>query len=189
MSELLIQVDGQDKVIGPVERLEAHRGNGILHRGLVVVVKNQEDKVLLTQRSMTRPDLPFPASFPGFWGVTMAGHPKWGQNDYITQMTAELNEELQLKIKSADLEFLGKFQYHAPDPTYPNPQTPPDFMLSEWEVCGVGLLHTAQEPKINSTELSSSRWVEGSAVASTLATLRAAPWASIVVRRFPKIFQ
>ena len=189
MSELLIQVDGQDNEDGPIERLEAHLGDGILHRGLVVVVKNPEGKILLTERSMTRPDLPFPPPFPGFWDVTMAGHPKWGQNDYVSQMIAELNEELGLKAKPAEIEFLGKVQYHAPDPTYPNPQSPPGFRLSEREVCGVGLLRTTQEPKINETELSSSKWVEASEVTQTLAALKTAPWATIVVRRFPKIFQ
>jgi len=188
MSELLIHVDEQDNEIGPIERREAHLGDGMLHRGLIVIVKNQEGKILLTQRSMTRPDLTFPPPFPGFWDVTMAGHPKWGQNGYISQMIAELNEELGLTTRQTDIEFLGKFQYHTPDPTYPNPNAPPGFRLSEWEICGFGLLRTTQDPKINETELTSSKWVEGTDVTPTLATLKAAPWASILVRRFPEIF-
>jgi isopentenyl-diphosphate delta-isomerase len=123
MSELLIQVDERGNVIGPVERLKAHLGDGILHRGLVVVVKNPEGKILLTQRSMNRLDLEFPPPFPGFWDVTIAGHPKRGQKDYLPQMITELNEELRLEAKQGNVEYLGKFQYHAPDPTYPNPHT------------------------------------------------------------------
>ena len=57
MSELLIQIDEHDTIIGPVERLKAHLDDGILHRGLMVIVKDNEDKVLLTQRSTERPDL------------------------------------------------------------------------------------------------------------------------------------
>jgi isopentenyl-diphosphate Delta-isomerase len=78
MDELLIQVDEQDNVIGPVERLKAHLNDGILHRGLMVVVVNDQNEVLLTQRSMERPDLGFPPPFPAFWDITLAGHPKWG---------------------------------------------------------------------------------------------------------------
>lgn len=187
LNELLIQVDELDNAIGPVDRLKAHLGDGILHRGLVVVVKNQEGKILLTQRSMNRPDLEFPPPFPGFWDVTIAGHPKWGQKDYVPQMTAELNEELGLEAKHGDVEYLGKFQYHAPDPTYPNPQTSPTFALSELEVCGVGLLYTTDEPVINVAELSSSRWIEGNELAKTLRSLKMAPWAPMVVDKFPQI--
>ena len=71
MSELLVQVDEQDDVIGSVERLRAHLDDGILHRGLMAVVKNEENKILLTQRSKARTDLGFPPLFPGFWDVTI----------------------------------------------------------------------------------------------------------------------
>jgi isopentenyldiphosphate isomerase len=84
MGELLIHVDDPDNVIGPVDRLEAHLDQGILHRGLMVVVKNDENKILLTQRSLNRPDLAFPPPFPGFWDITIAGHPRWRQADYVT---------------------------------------------------------------------------------------------------------
>ena len=187
MGELLIQVDELDNEIGPVDRMKAHLGEGILHRGLVVVVKDQEGRILLTQRSKNRPDLDFPPPFPGFWDVTIAGHPKWGQKDYAPQMIAEVNEELGLQAKNDDVEYLGKFQYHAPDPTYPNPQSPPGFKLSEREVCGVGLLHTTGEPTINVAELSSSRWVESKDLAKTLRSLKTAPWALMVVDRFRQI--
>jgi isopentenyldiphosphate isomerase len=74
MDELLIQVDDQDNVIGPVDRLKANLDEGILHRGLMVVVKNDQNRILLTQRSLNRSDPGFPAPFPGFWDVTIAGH-------------------------------------------------------------------------------------------------------------------
>jgi isopentenyl-diphosphate delta-isomerase len=187
MSEYLIQVDEKDNEVGSVERLKAHLGDGILHRGLVVVVKNQEDQILLTQRSMVRPDLPFPAPFPGFWDVTIAGHPRWGQHDYLAPMGNELREELGIKAKNGEMNYLGKFQYYAPDPTYPNPQSASTFRLSEREICGVGLLHTSDDPVINPVELASSRWVESKELAKTLSSLKMAPWASIVLTRFPGI--
>ncbi|MDH2900895.1 MAG: hypothetical protein PXY39_07965, partial [archaeon] len=91
MPENIIQVDERDRVIGPIERLIAHKGDGILHRGLMVLVKDDQGRILLTQRSEQRPDLNFPPPFPGFWDLTMAGHPRWGQEDYVSQMVVELN--------------------------------------------------------------------------------------------------
>jgi isopentenyl-diphosphate delta-isomerase type 1 len=112
-NELLVQVDEQDRVIGSVDRRIAHLNQGILHRGLIVVVTNDENKILLTQRAKARPDLSFPPPFPGFWDITIAGHPKWGQSDYVTQMVNELKEELGIETKSNEVNYLGKFQYPA----------------------------------------------------------------------------
>lgn len=186
MIEQLTQVDGQDNVIGPVERLKAHLDDGILHRGLVVVVKN-DDRVLLTQRSMVRPDLGFPPPFPGFWDITLAGHPKWGQTDYVTQMVNEVREELGIEAKANEIKYLGKFQYHAPDPTYPNPETSPTFRLSEREICGVGLLGTNEKPVLNPVELSSWMWVSSDEFTKRIERLRIAPWATLMVGKFLQV--
>lgn len=188
MSELLIQVDEQDNVIGSVERLKAHLDGGILHRGLMVVVKNDENKILLTQRSMDRPNLGFPPAFPGFWDITIAGHPKWGQTDYVTQMVNEVQEELGIEAKAGEIKYLGKFQYYAPDPTYPNPETGPTFRLSEREICGVGVLYTNDEPVLDSIELKASMWVGGKEFTDKLSSLKMAPWASLMVAKFPQIW-
>jgi isopentenyl-diphosphate delta-isomerase len=189
MSELLIQVDEQDNVVGSVERLKAHMHEGILHRGLMVVIKNEENKVLLTQRSMDRPDLGFPPLFPSFWDITIAGHPKWGQADYVTQMVTEVREELGIKATGSEIRHLGKFQYHAPDPTYPNPKTASTFRLSEREICGVGVLHTNDKVILDSVELQASVWVESKELTEKLRSLRVAPWASLMVEKFPQFLR
>lgn len=186
MRELLIQVDEQDNVVGSVERLKAHLDEGILHRGLMVVVKNDENKVLLTQRSMDRPDLGFPPLFPGFWDITIAGHPKWGQLEYVTQMVNEVREELGIKAAGSEINYLGKFQYHAPDSTYPNPKTASTFRLSEREICGVGVLHTNGKVVLDSVELQASVWVESEELTEKLRSLRMAPWASLMAEKFPQ---
>jgi isopentenyl-diphosphate delta-isomerase len=184
MSELLIQVDEQDSVVGSVERLKAHMGDGILHRGLMVIVKNEENKILLTQRSMNRPDLTFPPPFPGFWDITLAGHPKWGQVGYVSQMVNELREELGIQVETGQIKYLGKFQYQAPDPTYPNAETAETFRLSEHEICGVGVLRTRENPTLNPTELQDSIWVESEKLHDKIASLKIAPWASLMVEKF-----
>ena len=187
MLEFLIQVDEDDKVIGSVERLRAHLNEGILHRGISVVVMNDYDQVLLTQRSTTRPDLGFPPPFPGFWDITMAGHPKWGQTDYLTQMANEIHEELGIDAKVQEIAYVGKFQYYAPDSSYPNLTTAPTFKLSEREICGVGVFHTKDNPTLNSMELQTSMWVDRDDLDHTLKSLKVAPWASLMIGKFPQV--
>jgi isopentenyl-diphosphate delta-isomerase type 1 len=187
MTELLVRVDGNDNVIGPVERLKAHLDDGILHRGLMVVVRNSNGMVLLSQRSMERADLGFPPLFPGFWDITLAGHPKLGQADYVTQMANEVHEELGIDAKPTSIKYVGKFQYHAPDPSYPNPKTSPTFRLCEREVCGVGILRTDDKPTLNSIELQASMWVETGDVIHSLESLEVAPWARLMLANFPQI--
>lgn len=189
MNELLIQVDEDDNIIGSVDRLKAHLDDGILHRGLMVIVKDDENKVLLTQRSMARPDLGFPPAFPGFWDITLAGHPKWGQTDYVTQMGNEVQEELGISTEGKQIEVVGKFQYHAPDPTYPNPKTSRTFRLSEREICGVGVLYANNNPILNSIELKASLWVEREKLTDKLRSLKVAPWALLMTERFPQILR
>ena len=184
--ELLVQVDVDDNVIGPIERLKAHLDDGILHRGVIVVVRNSKGMILLSQRSRDRADLGFPPPFPGFWDITLAGHPKWGQTDYVTQMVNEVREELGIETKATSIKYVGKFRYHAPDPSYPNPRTKPTFKLSEREVCGVGVLRTDDTPTLNSTELQASQWVEANEVIRRLESLKVAPWARLMLANFPQ---
>jgi len=184
--ELLVQVDVDDNVIGPIERLKAHLDDGILHRGVIVVVRNSKGMILLSQRSRDRADLGFPPPFPGFWDITLAGHPKWGQTDDVTQMVNEVREELGIETKATSIKYVGKFRYHAPDPSYPNPRTKPTFKLSEREVCGVGVLRTDDTPTLNSTELQASQWVEANEVIRRLESLKVAPWARLMLANFPQ---
>jgi isopentenyl-diphosphate delta-isomerase type 1 len=190
LAENIIQVNEQDEIVGPIDRLLAHKDDGILHRGLMVVVKNSRKEILLTQRSETRPDLDFPAPFPGFWDITMAGHPKWGQKDYVTQMAVELKEELGISVSSNEINYIGKFQYHVPDPTYPNKSSPQGFRLSEFEICGVGVLETDQKPRLNEIELQNSLWLSGEELSPKLQEvkhLKMAPWALIMLEKFQTI--
>jgi isopentenyl-diphosphate delta-isomerase type 1 len=189
MDELLIQVDGQDNVIDAIDRLKAHLDEGILHRGLMVVVTNYQNKVLLTQRSLNRPDLDFPPPFPSYWDITIAGHPKWGQTDHVTQMVNELKEELGFTSAGNEINYLGKFQYHAPDPTYPNAKTSSTFKLSEREVCGVGLIRTKERAVLDWTELQASMWVEIKQLPEKLATLKVALWALLMMEKSTELWK
>jgi isopentenyldiphosphate isomerase len=136
---------------------------------------------------MERPDLGFPPAFPGFWDITIAGHPRWGQRDYVTQISIEVKEELRIEHNAEDISYVGKFQYHAPDPTYPNPRTAPTFRLSEREICGVGVLYTNERPIINKAEVQASVWAEKDGLKDQMRSLKVAPWALMMLDKYPNI--
>lgn len=67
MSEYIIIVDEQDRVVGTMEKLEAHR-LGILHRAFSVLIFNQQSEVLLQRRAKKK------YHSPGLWSNTCCSH-------------------------------------------------------------------------------------------------------------------
>ncbi len=51
MSDLVTLVNEQDEVVGQMDKIEAHRGSGVLHRAISVFLFDTSGKVLLQQRS------------------------------------------------------------------------------------------------------------------------------------------
>ena len=101
--EQIVIVDGDDNFIGEEEKDKCHDGDGILHRGFLVMVTDG-DGVLLAQRSMKK------RLWPGFWDGTIASHVGAGE-DYLRASKRRLVQELGLLTD--DLEYLFKFRYHA----------------------------------------------------------------------------
>jgi isopentenyldiphosphate isomerase len=104
-------------------------------------------------------------------------------------MVNELNEELGIMATGNDISYLGKFQYHAPDPTYPNPNSPTTFRLSEREICGVGVVQTKEKPALDSAELQASMWVDAGDLSHKLEALKVAPWALLMMEKFPQLWK
>ena len=94
--ELLTQVDEHNKVIGSISRGEAHEKRGIFYRTIYVLVKNNNEQVLVQKRSSTK-DL-----YPDCWDLSVGGHVNFGQN-YVETAAREVGEELGLEVSEADL--------------------------------------------------------------------------------------
>jgi isopentenyl-diphosphate delta-isomerase len=139
--EPLILVDSEDRVVGHETKVNAHLGDGLLHRAFSIFLFSDDDKVLLQQRSGDKP------LWPLFWSNSCCSHPRRGEN--IEQAThRRLREELAI---DAELRFLYKFQYQA------------DFgeFGAEHELCSVyvGKVQTPVAIDVNPSEIADWRWI------------------------------
>ena len=69
MAESLIAVDEWDNVLGPISKVEAHRGPGQFHRAFSLLVFDSQQRLLLQKRSEDK------VTFPGVWANTCCSHP------------------------------------------------------------------------------------------------------------------
>ncbi len=94
------------KTGGVLSRDDVHK-QGLWHRSVIGVVVNEENKILMQQRSLTK------KKYPGLWDLSVAGHIRSGE-DPVTAINRELNEEigylLSRNVKLRDCRFLTSFK-------------------------------------------------------------------------------
>ncbi|MEA3642552.1 MAG: isopentenyl-diphosphate Delta-isomerase [Lamprobacter sp.] len=139
--EPLILVDGDDREIGHETKVNAHLGDGLLHRAFSIFLFTDDDQVLLQQRSGEKP------LWPLFWSNSCCSHPRRGED--LEQAThRRLREELAI---DAELRFLYKFQYQA------------EFggLGAEHELCSVyvGKVEAPVAVNVNPSEIADWRWI------------------------------
>lgn len=66
-------VNKNGRTVGCLEKLEAHRGGGVLHRAFSVMVVNAKHELLLQQRSHKK------HHWAGYWSNTVCSHPRPGE--------------------------------------------------------------------------------------------------------------
>ena len=98
MTEYLYWIDKEDRVLGRIDRDEAHSKN-LLHRAGVVFVLNSKSEVALAKRSRKK------IIFPGSTDSVCSFHVKYGQS-YAEAAKKELSEETGIRIKP---DYIGKF--------------------------------------------------------------------------------
>ena len=64
MSERVILVDDSDHILGSMSKVEAHRGEGILHRAFSILLFDDEDRLLMQKRASHK------ITFPDVWANT-----------------------------------------------------------------------------------------------------------------------
>ena len=69
MAEAVIEVDREDHILGPLSKVEAHRGSGRLHRAFSLLIFDSKGRLLLQQRASDK------ITFPGVWANTCCSHP------------------------------------------------------------------------------------------------------------------
>ncbi len=101
----VVAVDADDNEQGLVNRLEAHTGDGVRHRAFTALVFDDEDRLLLAQRS------PRKRLWDTYWDGTVASHPAQGESQKEATR-ARLEEELGVTPDQyADLRVTDKFEY------------------------------------------------------------------------------
>ena len=88
--ELVVLIDPQDREIGQMEKLAAHR-EGRLHRAFSVFVFNAKGELLLQQRAATK------YHSASLWTNTCCGHPRPGET-LVAAGERRLKEEMGLSI-------------------------------------------------------------------------------------------
>ena len=140
--EHIVLVDESDNYVGKEERGKCHDGNGILHRGFLIMVFNRTGELLLARRSDKK------RLWPGFWDGTVASHVIEGE-DYIQASQRRLLQEIGLS--TCNLKYLFKFRYHV---RYKN-------IGSENEICAVTMVGDIDTDRIflNDEEVSAIKTI------------------------------
>jgi isopentenyl-diphosphate delta-isomerase len=156
--EPLILVDAENNVIGYRSKADVHAGAGILHRAFSVFLFDAEGRVLLQQRSASKP------LWPLFWANSCCSHPRRGETE-AEAANRRVLEELGL---DAELEYVYTFTYHA---SYEDKG-------SEHETCSVFLGRATGDVATNENEIAAVRWVSADELDQALADEpeRYSPW-------------
>ena len=137
--ERIIAVEADDRVVGYPKKLEAHLGDGTLHRAFSVLLFNDSKQVLLQKRSQNK------LLWPGFWSNTCCSHPRKGETlDQAVHRRTE--EEMGCE---ADLYFIYRFTYHA---TYMD-------VGAEHEICSVYVGKPRGDISPNREEIDAHQWI------------------------------
>jgi len=103
--ERVVLVDEQDRAVGTLPKLAAHRDGGRLHRAFSIFLFDEEGRMLLQQRAQAK------YHFPLLWTNACCGHPRPGE-DVVEGARRRLREELGVE---AGLRRAFAFVYAAED--------------------------------------------------------------------------
>ncbi len=148
--EPLILVDADDNAIGYRSKSECHVGHGTLHRAFSIFLFDSEGRVLLQQRSGSKP------LWPLYWSNSCCSHPRRGET-MEAATRRRVAEELGV---DARIEFLYKFIYQA------------DFgsVGAEHELCHVYVGTCDGEIRVHPDEIADWRWVSADEIDRRLRT-------------------
>jgi len=136
--EFVILVDENDKQIGVMPKLEAHK-KAVLHRAFSVFIFNDKHELMLQQRALKK------YHSPGLWTNTCCSHQREGESN-IEAGKRRLQEEMGFVT---DLKESISFIYKAPF----------DNGLTEHEYDHVLIGKYNDEPKINEDEVANWKWM------------------------------
>ena len=171
MQRHVVLVDEQDKELGAADIYEAHRGKGLKHRALSVILyrkTNGKTELLLQKRAEAKP------VFKLLWSNTCCTNMRPG-DEYLPRAVSRLSEEMGIRIGQAELRVIYRFSYEVPDLANPG------WCENELDTVIVGEWNG--EVKVNPDEAADYRWIEWSALNEDIKKNpdQYAPWFKMIV--------
>lgn len=166
--EMIILVDEHDNEVGSIEKMEAHRNGGKLHRAFSIFVFNSAGELMLQQRAKTK------HHWAGFWTNTCCSHPAVGES--LEQAAQRrLQEEMGF---TCPLKKVFSFTYRA---HFTNG-------LSEYEFDHFFIGKYDDAPKPNLEEVGAWKWISAQDLREDIARNPGAftPWFKIGLERVLK---
>ena len=183
MAEAVIAVTEDDTVIGPMSKLEAHRGAGHYHRAFSVLLFNTKGEMLLQQRSSDK------VTFPNVWANACCSHPLHSPEELELEnamgvkraAVRKLEQELGIdpaQVSTDDMVYMTKMRYSAR-------------MNQEWierELDHIIVMCADVEINPNPNEVANTLWVDHDKMEAMLLEERAAdqaiaPWFRCIAAR------
>jgi len=167
--QFLAQVDKNDKIIGRVERWQAHE-KGILHRGFTVILYYQNQIVLQHRKH---------PAFDGFWDLTFSSHQIFKNNVLQTDLEA-IYESLKREwnVNKNDLikkpKYLGKFYYKARDPKS---------IYTEHEIDYIFSAELKNKPNPNPEFAYGYKLIDEFQISNFKFQIKMAPWVEIIINK------
>jgi isopentenyldiphosphate isomerase len=146
--EILDLVDGNDNVIGTIERSDTGKlfnETGRYIRYAECFLQNSEGKLWIPRRPLHK------RIAPGGLDFSASEHVQSGE-DYLSAIVRGLDEELNLKVKPEDLRHIGKLK-----PTNDRPF-----------FCDIYTLHQDNVPVYNTSDFTGYEWLTPDELISTL---------------------
>lgn len=185
-SEQLIKVDEEDKVIGPISKGESHAietvQKGIYHRALSLLIFDEQNRFLLTQRSSEK------ITFPNYFTNACCSHPLYNDQELeedgqaigvkratLRRSQFELGTEPDA-FSAKDLNFVNRIIYRAESD---------GGTWGEAEVDYIFILKKDIKLKLNPDEVQSHRYVTRSEMKDLLkdpvgTKVKMTPWVRLL---------
>ena len=155
----LILVDEGDREVGQLRKDLCHRGGGVLHRAVSLLIFNGSGDTLVQQRAASK------RLWPLYWSNSVCSHPRHAES--MERATSRrLHEELGVNCA---LHFLFKFQYQAQF----------DETGAEHELCSVFIGRCTDPIRVNHDEISCWKWISPEALQAQMSDRNAeqfTPW-------------
>jgi isopentenyl-diphosphate delta-isomerase len=175
----VVLVDKKDRKIGLMDKLEAHKNGGRLHRAISVLLYRKTGKgteVLIQKRSRGKP------LWPLYWSNTVCTHPR-NKEDYKDCAARRLKEELGISLKREELKEVFQFFY----------QVDYNSELSEHELDTVIVGEYSGTISLNPNEVAEAKWISWNKLTDDLRKNRDVytPWFQMIAanKKIENIFE